>query len=119
MLKAEPSSSRFLYGCIIFLVFAVAAVLRVSNYQEVLANFFGHLNFYDPDSYYQLRRLAYFVQNFPDYQIFDPLLNWPKGSWVPWSEGFLFLFGLPLKLFGVNNFHSLEMGASMISVIWG
>lgn len=95
-------------------------VVRLSNYEFFLSDLSGgSLNFFDSDSYYHLRRFFYFLENFPDPLWFDPLVNWPVGSEVNWPEGFLFLYGLPLKLFGVASFRELEWGVTILNLFFG
>lgn len=50
---------------------------------------------------------------------FDPTADWPTGGPVDWPEGMLFLYGIPLKIFGVSDYHALEWGASLITVFIG
>ncbi|MBN8554723.1 MAG: hypothetical protein J0L93_04690 [Deltaproteobacteria bacterium] len=112
-------SSRFLYFSIIFAGFCLAAILRMSNYSFVFQNITGHLNFIDPDCFYQLRRLVYFLANFPQTLHFDPLADWPAGSFVDWPDAFIYLIGVPLKLMGVRDFRSLEIGSCFMMIFYG
>jgi len=109
----------FLRAAIFFLILVAAVVVRVSNYEEVFKPFSGHLNFLDPDSYYQLRRLAHFVTHFPEVMRFDVLLDWPNGSKVDWLPGLPWLLGIPLKLFGVSGYDSLETSISFLMIALG
>lgn len=84
-----------------------------------MADLTGHFNFIDTDCYYQLRRLVYFLENFPKTLTFDPLADWPTGSNVDWPDGFIYIVGLPLKLFGLNDFKSLEIGACVVMILLG
>jgi len=36
------------------------------------------------DSYYHLRRAEFTLERAPDVLLFDPLVNHPDGSWIPW-----------------------------------
>lgn len=97
----------------------MAIAVRVSNYEFVFRDYTGHLNFIDTDCYYYLRRLVHFLANFPQLMMFDPLSNWPSGSWVAWPEGFLLLVGIPLKIFGVSTFSGLEIGVCLVMLVLG
>ncbi|MGA0164343.1 MAG: hypothetical protein ACO3LE_08915, partial [Bdellovibrionota bacterium] len=99
------------------LVFGV--ILRLTNFDFFFTDFFGHYNFFDPDSYYQLRRLAFFLQNFPESLTFDPLLAWPSGDLAHWPKLSLWLYGFWLWLFGVDSYQALELGASYLSIMYG
>lgn len=104
---------------IAFALICLGFVLRMSNFEEVQANFFGHLNFYDPDSYYYLRQLEYFLKNFPAILHFDPLLDWPYGMRNPWPEGFLWFLGIPVKLVGLSSGRSMELAVNFLIMFWG
>jgi len=110
---------KLFHRSVLFSLFSLATVLRLSNYDFVFANLIGHLNFVGTDPYYYLRRLVHFLANFPQILQFDPLIDWPAGSRVDWPEGFILLVGIPLKLFGVSSFRGLELGASFISILLG
>jgi len=112
-------SRRLLRFSFIFLCFSAAIVVRLSNYKFVFANFTGHLNFIDTDCYYYLRRLVHFISNFPSLMLFDVSADWPRGSWVDWPEGFLLLVGIPLKVLGVSDFRSLELGVTVVMITLG
>jgi len=117
--KSTGLSGNFLKFCIIVALFCLGAFVRISNYNFVFSNFYGHLNFYDPDCYYYLRRLVHFLSHFPHVMRFDPLVDWPVGSRVNWPEGFLLLLGIPLKIFGVHSFRALEIGVCIEMSILG
>lgn len=102
-----------------FALICLGFVLRMSNFEEVQANFFGHLNFYDPDSYYYLRQLEYFLKNFPAILHFDPLLDWPRGMRNPWPEGFLWFLSIPVKLVGLSSGRSMELAVNFLIMFWG
>jgi len=107
-------------GYLVVLVCCGSGILaRLSNWGFVFSNYVGHLNFFDTDCYYYLRRLVHFLENFPHVMRLDPLADWPSGSNVDWNEGFLLMVGIPLKLFGVDDFQSLETGVSVIMVLLG
>lgn len=110
---------RLLHFSILFTCLCLAGVVRTLNYEFFFENFMGHLNFLDTDSYYYLRRLVEFLENFPKISFFDPLSDWPHGSRVDWPPGFLILLGIPLKLIGVDNFRALELGASFLMIVLG
>lgn len=112
----EGVEAPFLRVATFFLTLVGAVAVRISNYQEVFKPFSGHLNFLDPDSYYQLRRLVHFLGNFPSVMRFDPLLDWPDGSRIDWAPGLVWFLGLPLKLFGVSDFDALETGISFLVI---
>src|SRR5690606_22024377 len=111
-------SNRVLYIAIVLSLFCLAIVIRLANFETVFTDITGHLNFIDTDNYYYLRRLAYFLVNFPDPLVFDHTADWPVGRLVDWPEGFLWLVGLPLWLIGVDTYRELEIGASIISVLF-
>jgi len=115
----EGVEAPLLRIAIFFLTLVGAVAVRISNYQEVFKPFTGHLNFLDPDSYYQLRRLVHFLGNFPEVMRFDPLLDWPYGSAIDWPPGLVWFLGLPLKLFGVSNYDALETGVSFLMIAIG
>lgn len=115
----SESSSRFLHFAIVFACLCVAIVLRFGNFGHFFTNITGHYNFIDTDCYYQLRRILYFLANFPRTLSFDPTADWPVGSRVDWPDGLVYIVGLPLKLFGVNSFKGLELGACLVMVAIG
>jgi asparagine N-glycosylation enzyme membrane subunit Stt3 len=117
--SSSLNKDRFVRICLILSLIILGIIVRVSNYRDVFANFVGHLNFYDPDSYFQLRRLAYFLQNFPKTMLFDPLSAWPEGTMVHWSPAFVWIYGGILKIFSVDTYRSLELGASFLSILSG
>ncbi len=106
----------YLAGLIVALT---ALALRASNFQFFLRTETGHFSFFDTDCYYQLRRLVYFLENFPRVLVFDPLTDWPYGGSVDWPEGFHLLIGIPLKLMGVDSFQGLEIGACILMLFLG
>jgi dolichyl-diphosphooligosaccharide--protein glycosyltransferase len=66
---------------------ALAAWARVANYRLVLGA--GELMpQLDGDSFFHLRRILAAVERFPRVPHFDPAMNWPRGAFVPWSDGF-------------------------------
>ncbi|MDB5037228.1 MAG: hypothetical protein JWQ35_756 [Bacteriovoracaceae bacterium] len=109
-------SRKFLQFSIFFSFLALAVVLRMSNQGFVFVPLTGHFNLIDTDCYYYLRRLVHFIANFPHIMVFDPLMDWPTGGTVDWPEGFLLILGVPLKIFGVNSFRSLEIGVSILMI---
>lgn len=98
---------------------AVAFGFRLQSLSFFTRDLAGHFNFIEADCYYQLRRLVFFLQNFPKDLAFDPLSDWPTGHSVDWPVGFVWLIGLPLKLFGVKTFREVEIGASTVMVLLG
>jgi hypothetical protein len=66
------------------LVLAVAAWLRVARFREILIG--GESFPVDGDSHYHLRRIEGALHG--AIPIFDPLMNWPKGGYAPWADGF-------------------------------
>jgi len=115
----DGSSRSLIFYPLFFLLLVFGAILRLSNFDFFFTDFFGHYNFFDPDSYYQLRRLAFFLQNFPESLRFDPLLAWPAGDVAHWPKLSLWLYGFPLWLFGANSYQALEIGASYLSILFG
>lgn len=85
---------------------AIGILVRVLYWPTLTADVFGHLNFLDPDNYYQLRRLVYTVENFPQVLYFDPLADWPVGSPVDWPEALPLLSASLIKILGVFGFES-------------
>ena len=68
-------------------VLALAAWVRLGSYPQVLAG--GELLAQvDGDSSYHLRRTLAAVRSFPRVERFDPQMNWPRGAFVPWADGF-------------------------------
>lgn len=112
-------NQRLIRFGILLSCFAVAVAVRISNFEFVFRDYTGHLNFIDTDCYYYLRRLVHFLTQFPNLMMFDPLSDWPEGSWVAWPEGFLLLLGIPLKIFQVSDFKGLELGVSFIMLSLG
>lgn len=106
-------------GVLLIVLFCLGGMIRMANHKSVFENYVGHLNFFDPDSYYQLRKLIYFLENFPSNLYFDPLIYWPKGDHVDWSEGLTFLVGVPLKLLGVSGYRELELYSSFAMILLG
>lgn len=117
--SSDSASSRFLRFAIIVACFCLGIVLRLGNFGFFTTDLTGHFNFIDTDCYYQLRRLVYFLAHFPKTLTFDPLADWPTGSTVDWPDGFIYIIGLPLKIFGVSNFHDLEIGACVVMIVLG
>ncbi len=100
-------------------ILLVAVIVRLSNWEFFVHNYTSHFNFIDTDCYYQLRRLVYFVANFPSTLQWDTLADWPQGARVDWPEGFLVFIGLPLKVLGLKTFTSLELGACALMILLG
>jgi asparagine N-glycosylation enzyme membrane subunit Stt3 len=100
-------------------ILVLGVLARLTNFDFIVKAIPGHLYFIDTDGYYHLRRLAYFLQNFPSSLEFDLMTNWPAGGAVDWPNGFLWFVGLPLKLLGVNSALALETGASVVMIITG
>lgn len=115
----DRSSKSLVFYPLFFLLLVFGAILRLTNFDFFFTDFFGHYNFFDPDSYYQLRRLAFFLQNFPESLTFDPLLAWPSGDLAHWPKLSLWLYGFWLWLFGVDSYQALELGASYLSILYG
>ncbi len=115
---SAPWLKPFLIFGLIVLALLLGLFLRASNLGDVRAAD-GHLRFFDPDSYYQLRRLLHFISNFPQVMRFDPLLDWPMGWRVDWAPGFVWIYGLPLFLAGVSNQIELEWGVSFLNLLFG
>jgi hypothetical protein len=115
----ERSSSKFLRFAIIVSSFCLGIVLRLGDFGFFTTDLTGHFNFIDTDCYYQLRRLVYFLVHFPKTLTFDPLADWPTGAVVDWPDGFIYIVGLPLKIFGVHDFQALEIGACLMMILLG
>ncbi len=106
------------FRVLFLLLMLLGLVVRISNYPQILSPD-GSFIFYGPDAFYQLRRMVYFLQNFPDAMSFDPMLSWPEGSSVPWPEGFIFIMGLPLKILGINSAIAMEWALNIETVLIG
>lgn len=103
----------------VFVVLVLAVFARTSNWRFVFDSMESHLAFYDADSFYHLRRIAHFIQNFPNVMRFDPTADWPTGGRVDWPEGMLLLYGIPAKILGLSTHFSLELFASILTVLLG
>lgn len=107
-----------MYYVLVALIFLLGLTIRIGNLSEISYPD-GSLIFYGPDAYYQLRRLAHFLQNAPYVLNFDPLLSWPTGHSVEWPEAFVYLMGIPLKLLGVKSISGMEWGVNVLTVVVG
>jgi asparagine N-glycosylation enzyme membrane subunit Stt3 len=68
-------------------ILALAAWVRVDNYPQVLGR--GELApQLDGDSSYHLHRIEETLRHYPAVPHFDPGMNWPRGAFSPWSDGF-------------------------------
>lgn len=119
MVHEEEKRSYLVFWALLFLIVVSAGILRLLTVDFFFFDFFGHYNFFDPDSYYHLRRLVHFIQNFPNTLNFDPLLSWPNGARVDWPNALLILYGLPSWILGVDSFKELELTVSLLSVLYG
>jgi dolichyl-phosphooligosaccharide-protein glycotransferase len=65
------------------------------------------------DSYYHLRRAEFTLERAPEVLLFDPLVNHPDGSWIPWPPlHTLILAGSGLALGGTQR--DLELAAAWL-----
>lgn len=115
---ALQEKSNFGVLLVFILIFIFGIAVRFETWKFYIADLFGHLNFFDPDSFYQLRRVAYFVQNFPHTLRFDRLADWPNGSWVDWPDALVWFVGLPLRILGLRSFRSVEISASTTMIFF-
>lgn len=101
------------------LVSLTAILIRVSTWDFFSADFFGHFNFFDTDSYYHLKRLFTHIANYPAVMVRDGNLDWPEGAAIPWSELLILLYGFPAWLFGVESMRSMELYVGLLSLLFG
>lgn len=67
-------------------VLAVAAAVRALRTSGLERQ--GAVLPIDGDSAYHLRRIEQAIETFPRLPAHDPWINWPRGAFVPWSDGF-------------------------------
>lgn len=111
--------SHFHHITILFLLLCGGIVLRLSNFDFVLENFVGHLNFYDPDAYYQLRKIFYSLHHHLKPLYFDPLANWPSGMLVDWPEGYTLILSTIAYPFKNLDDRSIELFLNFINILIG
>lgn len=117
MSRDEPASRIFKWALPALLILGI--LIRLSTWTQIYQDATKELHFFGPDSFYQLRRLVYFLENFPETLFFDPLINWPVGMSVAWSEAFTWIMGLPLWVVGATEGLAMEMGASLQMLLLG
>jgi asparagine N-glycosylation enzyme membrane subunit Stt3 len=78
---------RIAFWATFALILALAAGLRLANFQAVLWH--GEVApEIDGDASYHLHRSMETVRNWPRVPHRDPLMNWPAGAYSPWSDGY-------------------------------
>jgi len=96
------------------LVYAVAVLLRLRNFREVLVGDRVLFGFDDP--YYHLRRIYLTLQNFPKVPAFDYYLNFPDGAVITWPPGFDLLVSTVCWIAGLGHpsLHRIEVTAALL-----
>ena len=96
------------------LVYAVAVLLRLRNFREVLMGDRVLFGFDDP--YYHLRRIYLTMQHFPKVPAFDSYLNFPDGAVITWPPGFDLLVSTVCWIAGLGHpsMHRIEVTAALL-----
>ncbi len=63
------------------------------------------------DSYYHLRRAEFTLERAPDVLLFDRLVNYPDGSWIPWPPLHTLLLAKTGQALGGTK-HDLELASA-------
>mgnify|MGYP005835596195 CR=1 FL=1 len=81
----------------------------------------GQVNFPEFDPYYHMRRIAYTVEHFPFFGIYDSYVNYPQGYMIGWpplldliAASLALIFGL-----GSPDRFTIEMTSAMLPVVIG
>lgn len=84
-MKQEVSFKRKLYleYLCLLLLFIIAIVVRLFHIKSAMV-FKGTISFFQPDTYYHLRRTILYAHNFPSINSFDYYLAYPLGAECPW-----------------------------------
>lgn len=116
-MTARRRDAVWLFG--LSAVLLLAAWVRVDNWQVVLST--GDLlPQFDGDSAYHLHRILTTIRQFPDVPTFDPLVNWPRGAWCPWSDGFDLGGAAFAMLFGgARSEETARIAAGLFPVVLG
>jgi len=71
----------------------------------------------DPDTYYTIRQVEVMVNNFPQYNWFDPMTAYPVGKTIDWGPLFALIASSICILFGAHTFLQIYSISSLISPI--
>ncbi len=94
--------SRIQTAALLAVVVLLGLALRGISYQQVFRG--DTVVFPIGDTYYHLRRAEFTLERAPDVLLFDPLVNHPDGSWIPWPPlHTLFLAGAGKALGGTHR----------------
>jgi len=74
--------NRILSAALLAVVVLLGFGLRGVTFQQIFRG--DAIVFPVGDSYYHLRRAEFTLERAPDMLLFDPLVNHPDGSWIPW-----------------------------------
>lgn len=90
----------------LFLLFIIAIVVRLFHIKSAMV-FKGTISFFQPDTYYHLRRTILYADNFPSINSFDYYLAYPKGAECPWPplyDWFIAVISLIINAGKVDNY---------------
>ena len=105
--------NRYWIGVILLIFMVVAFVLRA------LPTLFikdpGFLYIYDTDSWYNLRQIEVMVNNFPQYNWFDPMTAFPTGKIIDWGPLFPFIAASLCLLTGATTQSAIVFVSGWVS----
>ncbi len=107
-----PAASALLLLACVTLGFAV----RSAGLEQVFVG--DQVVFPVGDAYYHLRRALFTLERFPELLIWDPLVSYPDGSWVPWPPLHDFALSLAGRWTG-NTQRALEVAAAWWPAVVG
>jgi oligosaccharyl transferase (archaeosortase A-associated) len=114
---ALSKNKRWLVPVIILVFMGVAFLLR--SLPVFSLNSQGFLPIFDTDTWYNLRQIEVMVNNFPQYDWFDPMTAFPFGKIVDWGPLYPVIAALLCLVTGATTHTSIIYMSGWVSPLMG
>ena len=99
----------------VILLFFMAITLSLRLVPLLFLKDTGFLYIYDTDSYFTLRQIEVMVNNFPQYNWFDPMTAFPDGKLLDWGPLYPLVAAMLCLVFGATTHNAIVFVAGWVS----